>query len=266
MQPVLQLTQDIGKIRDRTLSGLEDVRALNSVPQLPLFPVIECAPCIIAFDQRLKEREQELQVLLRPRQRERIDGEVARLAADVQVAPTEDRGQGLKTPTDIEDERQRLILLGVLQQEVAEIRLAASGNPENERVRDLAIMQVQVVRSAVVSLHHGQVLRAKVLIPGLPRQDREQERQVSVIRIEEQKPAKIHHIIAGDGGKEGIELVVGLDVEAAIRIGKDAGKLTYQTIHLITLPVVDDDGQREFTQGLPIAQSSQALAEVLDIG
>ena len=58
-------------------------------------------------------------------------------------------------------------------------------------MRDLAIVEVQVVRSAVIRLHNGQVLRTKVLIAGLAGQDREQERQVGVIGIQKQEPSGI---------------------------------------------------------------------------
>ena len=99
------------------------------------------------------------------RKRERIDREVARLVADVQVAPAEDRGQRLEAAADIEDECQRLVLLCILEQEVAEVAFAAAGHAENQRVGDFAVVQVQEVRRAVVGFKNRQVFRAEMLIP-----------------------------------------------------------------------------------------------------
>ena len=52
----------------------------------------------------------------------------------------------------------RRVFLCVLQEEVAEIALARTRHPEDERVGYLAVMQVQEVWCAVVCLQHGQIL------------------------------------------------------------------------------------------------------------
>ena len=113
------------------LAKFETVRCSGSrmymrsiaVPELALFLVVEPIALVLPFDQYPEEGKQELQVLLRRWKRKRIDGEVARFLADVQVAPAEDRGQRLEAAADIEDERLRLILLRVLQQKVGQVTI-----------------------------------------------------------------------------------------------------------------------------------------------
>ncbi len=51
--------------------------------------------------------------------KENVDTEVARLLADVQVAPAEDLRERLKRTADVEDVGQRLVFLGIGEQEIA---------------------------------------------------------------------------------------------------------------------------------------------------
>ena len=83
MQPLLQLADDIGEVRDRALVRLQYIHALDAIPQLPFFLEVEAIPLPVAFDQHAKERKQELQVLFCGRQRERVDREIASLLTDV---------------------------------------------------------------------------------------------------------------------------------------------------------------------------------------
>jgi hypothetical protein len=55
------------------------------------------------------------------RERERVDIEVPRLMAHIQIAAAVDRSERLEAAADIEDEGERLVLLSVLQQKIAEI-------------------------------------------------------------------------------------------------------------------------------------------------
>jgi hypothetical protein len=126
IKPILQFAKDAREIRERPLAGLQHVNTLDGVPQADLFLEVEPIPLPIAFDQHAHEAEQELLVLAGGLKRERVDREIALLPADVQIAATEDVRQGLEAAADIEDKSEGRILLGILQQEVAEIRLPAS--------------------------------------------------------------------------------------------------------------------------------------------
>ena len=71
-----------------------------------------------------------------------------------------------------------------------EYDFARSGHSEDQRVRHLAVMQIQEVRRGVVGFEHGQIFGAEVRIDFLARQDREQERQVGVIGVQQIQPAQ----------------------------------------------------------------------------
>ncbi len=136
---------------------------------------------LVALDQHAEEAEEELQVLFARFKRERIDGEVARLLANVQVRAAEDRRQRLEAAADVEDERQRRILLRILQDEVAEVDFAGARHSEDERVGNFAVVQVEEVRRAVVGFKHGKVLRAEMRVRLLAGQDRKQKREVGIV-------------------------------------------------------------------------------------
>ena len=63
----------------------------------------------------------------------------------------------MEAAADIEDERQRSILLCILQQEVAKVALTRAGHPQDERVRNLAIVEIQEVWGAVVRFERSKV-------------------------------------------------------------------------------------------------------------
>ena len=105
------------------------------------------------------------------------------------------------------------------------IGLPAARHPKDQRVGDLAVMQVQKVRRAVVGFEHGQVLRAEMGVRLLARKDREQKRQVGVVRVQQIQLAEVERVVAGHGGEVGVELVVGLRKQAAVGVGEDASEL-----------------------------------------
>ena len=78
-------------------------------------------------------------------ERERVDSEVPRVLAYIQIRSAEDGRQRLEAAANIEDEGERGILLSVLQHEVAEIAFARTSHPKDERVRNLAIVKIQEV-------------------------------------------------------------------------------------------------------------------------
>ena len=110
-------------------SAGKHINALNGVPELHLVFEVEAAPLVVAFNQHPQQAEKELQVLLAGRERKRIDGEVALLASNIEIRSTEDVGKRLEAAADVEDEGQRIVLLGVLEDEVCEIAFARAGCP-----------------------------------------------------------------------------------------------------------------------------------------
>ncbi len=60
------------------------------IPEPPFLLEIQPVTLLGALDQNPEEREQELQVLFRRLQRERIDREIARFLADIEIASAKD--------------------------------------------------------------------------------------------------------------------------------------------------------------------------------
>lgn len=75
---------------------------------------------------------------------------------------------------------------------------------------DLTIVKVQKVRRGVVRLKRREILRAEVRIRLFAREYGEQKRKIGIVAVQQVEPAEILNIIARDGYKESIQLVVGL--------------------------------------------------------
>jgi len=107
---------------------------------------------------------------------------------------------------------------------------ATPGHPENQRVGNVAGMQVEEVGRAVVGFEHSQVLRAEMRVRLLARKDRKEKRQVGVVRIEEIQLAQVERVVAGHGGEIGVKLVISLRKKIAVRVGENSSKLGYKVI------------------------------------
>src|SRR5258705_13302727 len=90
---------------------------------------------------------------------------------------------------------------------------------------DLAVMQVQKVWRAVVGFERSQVLGTEMGVCLLAWKDREQKRQIGVVRVEQIELAEVQRIIPRYGGEIGVQLVVDFRKQIAVRVGEDARKL-----------------------------------------
>jgi hypothetical protein len=61
-------------------------------------------------------------------------------------------------------------------------------------------------------------------------QDREKEGQVGIVAVQQIEPAEVQRIVSGNGSEIGVELVVALNKEVAVCIGKDACELAGQMV------------------------------------
>ena len=82
--------------------------------------------------------------------------------AQREVAAVEERRELPIAVPEIEDDRQRVVLLGVHHQEVQQEALAAAGGAEDERVTDVVHVQIEVVRRLVLGLEDCQGLGVQV--------------------------------------------------------------------------------------------------------
>jgi hypothetical protein len=70
-------------------------------------------------------------------------------------------------------------------------RLATPAHPEDQRVGNVAGMQVEEVGRAVVGFEHGEIFRAEMRVGLLAGKDRKQKRQVGVVRVQQVQLTKV---------------------------------------------------------------------------
>ena len=95
---------------------------------------------------------------------------------------------------------------------------------------NFTVMQVQKVWRAVVGFERSQILRTEMRVRLFAGQDRKEKRQVGVVRVQQIQLADVDRIVARKGGEIGVELVVGLGKQIAVRIGEDADELGHELI------------------------------------
>src|SRR5208283_3121571 len=183
VEAFFQLSNDVSKVRDCALVRLQHVDALDRGPQSAFLLEVEPITLLVTLNEHTEEAKEKLQVLFSLRQRERVDGEIPCLLADIEVRALENRRKRLEASSDIKDESQRLVLLCVLQQKNAEIALATARHAENQGMGNVASMQVEEVGRAVVGFDDCQVLRAEMHVRLFTGKDRKQKGQVGIIRV-----------------------------------------------------------------------------------
>ena len=85
-------------------------------------------------------------------------------------------------------------------------------------MRYLAGVEVEIVWRGVVRFKDCQILGTKMRVRLLAWVDGEEKRKVGVVGVEQVHLAEVLGIVAGDGRKECIELVIGLGEERTIGV------------------------------------------------
>jgi len=98
-------------------------------------------------------------------------------------------------------------------------------------------------------------------VPRLARIHRKQERNVRIVRVEDEQFAQIVPVIAGHDGKVGVELVVGLREEGAIGAGEYPYDIGEDSIQSLLFVRIEDDREREVPKCLPISEDTEAITE-----
>ena len=127
----------------------------------------------------------------RERQTERVDRKSASLDSDRQIAAFEEPGQALVAAAQVEDERARLVLLKVRQQEVEEETLPAARGSENEGMRVVLVVEVEKIGSARLALKDRQVLGAQMGVLEVSGALRKEKAQVGVVGVQEPEPRRL---------------------------------------------------------------------------
>ena len=95
---------------------------------------------------------------------------------------------------------------------------------------NIAGVQVEKVGSAVVSFDDCQAFRSKKRVRFFAREDRKQERQVRIVRVQQIQLAKVQRVVARHDGEIGVQLIVGFGKQIAVRIREDTGELAHELL------------------------------------
>src|SRR5947209_13614027 len=102
------------------------------------------------FDQYLYKGVKEMHVLVCRWQAERVDRKRQPFNTNLHVAAAEQLSQHPIGATKIEDQRPRIVLLGMGEKKIARERLAGPGHSEHQGMRNVLVMQVQEIRRPLV--------------------------------------------------------------------------------------------------------------------
>ena len=178
VQPACQRARkQVGDREQPALSALQHIHVFDGVVDLTVLELAQ-AIAVLPFQQHAHERVQEMQMLRRGVERERVDRDVRLSQPDFQIAsPQQGRELAVAVP-EIKDDRQRVVLLGVGHEEVDQEALPAAGRAEHERVPDVLDVQVECVRRVVGRFKEGERLAPQMGASVFATFEREQETQV----------------------------------------------------------------------------------------
>src|SRR5260370_163709 len=140
-------------------------------------------------------------------------------------------------------QRAQLIFLQVGHEKIQSERLACASPTENHGVRHIAVMQIQEVRCVVVGLKNRQIFLAKMRVLTLATVEREEKREVGIVRVKKVEGTQIKKMIAGDGRQKRIQQVVLLFVELRIMDAEDFVEFRAGPVYLREVQVVNHHGQ-----------------------
>ena len=98
--------QQIREREQAPLTAIEDVQVLDRLVDLPVLEVAE-AIAVVAFEQHADERVQEVQVLGRRLERERVDRDAALPQTELEVAAVKQRRELPVAVPEVEDDGER---------------------------------------------------------------------------------------------------------------------------------------------------------------
>ena len=167
-------------------------------------------------------------------------GSLSTVDPDLEVGAAEELRDPPEAAPQVEEERVGAVLLGVRGEEVEEEALPGAGLPEDERVRDVLGVEVEVVERAVLGLEERQVLVAQVRVPGLALREREDEGEVGGVAVREEEPPQVVGVAPGERRVVGVQGVVGLLEDGSVVGGEGLVDLGDRPVDAPPVAVVDD--------------------------
>ncbi len=166
-QPACQGAREhVGEGEEPALTPIEHVEVFNRLVELAVLRIRKTV-AVRAFEQHAGERVEEVQVLWRRLERERIDRQAVLAEPELEIAPVEERGQLPVAVAEIEDDRERVVLLRMHRQEVEQEALAAPGRAEHEGVANVLDVQMEMIGGVVTRFERGEGFRPEKRAGGL---------------------------------------------------------------------------------------------------
>src|SRR5216683_510231 len=174
------MPERVGEDSESSQGLVNGVKILNLLVEVSLLGGVQFdRRC--ALKQHLYKQSQEIEVLLRGRERERVDSEVRRIDANPHVGAAKEMCKALEAPAQVKDERPRLVFLEIGDEKVQKERFASTCAPENHGVGHVVIMEVEKVRRVVVRFEDCQILLAEMAILTLATVKGEEKRIIGVV-------------------------------------------------------------------------------------
>src|SRR5713101_2964253 len=154
-----RISQSAQRVKGRVV---ELVEILSLLVQFPLLCAIKHFS--LGFGEHANEKRQEIQVVLRWREGERIDLEIAGFEANLQVRASKQPCKAAKTSSQIEDECVRLVFLQVGDQKIQQEGFSRPSAAENDGVRHIPVVKIQEIGRLMAGFEDREVFLLKVLV------------------------------------------------------------------------------------------------------
>src|SRR5262249_37362235 len=160
---------------------------------------------------------QEVKMAGRRLKRKGMDRVVVTAAeADFKItAPKQSRQLAVAVP-EIQDDRERVVLLRMGREEIDQEALPAAGRTEDERVPHVLDVQIERIRRVVRGLEYRECLATEVAADALARVEREQKAQIRGIGLQNGESAQVVSAVSRDDAQPGVEKVVRLLEQTAV--------------------------------------------------
>ena len=219
------------------------------------------------MDQDFQEKSEEIEILLRRWQRERIDLEISGFEAHANIRAAKQLREAFEAASQIEDECVRIVFLEIGDEEIEQERLPGAGPPENHGVGDIAVVEVQKVRGVVVGFEDGEILLPEMVVPRLATVKGEEKREIRIVGVEQIQESQVEDVIAGYRGEKRIQEVVFFFIELGVVNAEDFIEVGARPVHPGHVEVVNHDGERKLAKVVPVQfDFLNAFAQFADLG
>src|SRR6266851_157008 len=245
------MPERVGEDSESSQGRVNGVKILNLLVEVSLLGGVQF-DWRCALKQDLCKQSKEIEVLLRGRERERVDSEVRRIDANPHVGAAEEMCKALEAPAQVENKRVRVVFLQVGDEEVEEERFASTSAPKNHGMGDVVVMEVQEVRGVVVRFENRKILLTEMPVLRLATVKGEEKRIICVVGIEKIQRTEVKSVISGNCREKCVQEIVFLFIKLGVVNTEHLIELGACQVHLRRVQVIDDDGEGKLAEIVPL--------------